>query len=494
LYKWEKIDSNKVCLEVEIPMEEVNKALEQAYKKVVKQINVPGFRKGRVPRKVLETRFGSEIFSQDALELLIDPAYKKAVKECRLEPIDQPEITELEQIEKDKPLVFKVNVEVKPEVELGNYLEGITVEMEKQEFSDADVDQYFDSLLEQHARLVTIEDEEARLQKKDLAVIDFTGTIDGEPFEGGEAEAYSLEIGSGSFIDTFEEQLIGVGRGEEKEIQATFPENYHQQELAGKEAVFQVAVKEIKRPRLPELNDEFVQELTEEFDTMAEFRADIEKKLRDNHEGRKKIALETKVVEKAATLCEVVVPNVLIEREVEGMLGEFDYYLRMQGLSLEQYGQMIEGGLEKLKEERREEAEKNAKANLVLDAIIKKEEIKATEEEIEAKINEIVLRQHQEVDLDEIKAQFEKEGRLDIIEHEIRYRKVIDFLVEHAKVIEAEPMAEQEKAGQESKEEGAETTPAAAPTAVEAAAASAEEKMTEAPAPEEEKMESETGS
>ncbi len=444
MYKWEKIDSNKVCLEIKIPTEEVNKALEQAYRKVVKKINVPGFRKGRVPRKVLETRYGPQIFSEEALEILIDPAYRKAIKECRLEPINQPEMTELEMIEKGKPLVFKVNVEVKPEVKLGNYLEGITVELEKQEVTDADVAQYLNSLLEQHARLVTIEDEDAKLQKKDMAVIDFSGTIDGEPFEGGEAEGYSLEIGSGSFIEGFEEQLIGAARGEERKIQATFPEDYHQQELAGKEAVFQVTVKEIKRPRLPELNDEFVQELTEEFNTLEEFRADIEKKLRENREGREKVALETKVIEKVASLCEVEVPEVLIEREIDSVLGELDYYLRMQGLSLEQYGQMIEGGLDKLKEERREEAKKNAKANLVLDAIIKKEGIEATEEEVDTQILEIISRQPQKVDPDEIKEQFAKQGRLDVIEHEIRYRKVIDFLVERAEKIYIEPKTEQE--------------------------------------------------
>jgi trigger factor len=439
VYKWEKIDTNKVCLEVEVPVEEVDDALDKAYSKVVKKITVPGFRKGKAPRKILESRYGPEIFYEDALEILVDPNYNKAVKECQLEPIDKPEL-ELVQMEKGKPLIFKVTVDVKPEVELGNY-KGITIEQEKKEITAEDVEKYLSSLREQHARLVTLE--EGEIREKDLAVIDFSGTIDGEPFEGGEAENYSLEIGSGSFIRGFEEQLIGAHKNEEREVKVTFPEDYNQEELRGKEAVFHVKVKEIKRPQLPELNDEFVQELTEEFSTLEEFKADVENKLKENLENKEKINLESMLIEKIAEESKVDVPEVLVERELDNRLAEFEYYLRMQGLTLEQYGQLVEGGIEKIREEQRGEALKHAKANLVLDAIIKKEALEATDEEVEEKIKEVVqntnVKNGDEIDLEKIKEQFEKQGRLDIIAHEIKYRKAIDLLVEHANIIQIEP-------------------------------------------------------
>jgi trigger factor len=439
VYRWEKIDNNKVRLEIEIPGTEVNDALDQAYRKVVKQINLPGFRKGKVPRRILESRFGPEILYEEALEILVNPGYSKAIKDCELEPIDQPEF-ELVQIEKDKPLIFKVTVDVKPEVELCEY-KGITVEHAKEEVTPEDVERYLQSLREQHARLVAMEDVE--LQEKDLAVIDFKGKINGEPFEGGESENYSLEIGSNTFIQGFEEQLLGARKDEKREVKATFPENYFQEKLAGKEVVFEVLVKEIKRPQLPELNDDFVQELTEEFSTLEEFKADVEKKLKVSLEHRQKVALESKIIEKAAEESKVDVPEVLIERELEASLAEFEYYLRLQGLTLEQYGELLEGGLDKLKEERRDEAVTRAKANLVLDAIIKKEGIEVSEEEIDLKIQEIADRQ--EVDIAGIKEQFSKQGRLDIMAHEIRYRKVIDLLVEHAHIIEIEETEEDEE-------------------------------------------------
>ncbi len=446
MFKWEKIGDSKVLVEIEVPKEEVNEALEQAYRKMAKDINLPGFRKGKVPRKIIESRYGPEVFYNDALEILVDPAYAKAVKECELEPINQPEL-ELVQMEQDKPLLFKVTVEVKPEVKLPEY-RGVSVEQVKDEITAENVDSYLDSLREQHARLVTVEDGE--LQEKDMAVIDFSGKIDGEVFEGGEAENYSLEIGSASFIPGFEEQLLGAGTGEEREVKVTFPEDYQKEELAGKEAVFSVKVKEIKRPQVPELDDAFVQELSEEFSTVQEFREDIEKKLQENLKHRKKVELETKVIEKVAAEAEVEVPDVLVERELDNMIGEMEYYLRMQGLNMEQYGQMVEGGLEKIREERRPEAESRARANLVLDAIIKEEQIEATEEEIEEKIKEVA--QKQDMNMEEVKVLFSRDGRMDMITHEIRYRRAIDILVEHAQVQEVEE--EQEKASSEVTENG----------------------------------------
>ncbi len=441
MFKWEKIGDNKVLVEIEVPKEEVNEALEKAYRKMAKDINMPGFRKGKVPRKIIESRYGPEAFYNDALEILVDPAYAKAVKECGLEPINQPEM-ELVQMEQDKPLLFKVTVEVKPEVTLPHY-KGVTVEQVKEEITAENVDSYLDSLREQHARLVAIED--GKLQEKDLAVIDFSGKVEGEVFEGGEAENYSLEIGSDSFVPGFEEQLLGAVIGEEREVKVTFPEDYHNEDLAGKEAVFSVKVKEIKRPQVPDLDDDFVQELSEEFSTVQEFREDIEKKLKENLQHRKKVELETKVIEKVAAEAEAPVPDALVERELDNMIGEMEHYLRMQGLNMEQYGQLVEGGLEKIREERRPEAENRARANLVLDAIIKEEEIEATEEEIEEKIKEVA--QKQEMDMEKVKELFSRDGRMDMITHEIRYRRAIDMLVEHATIVEVDK--EQEEASSE---------------------------------------------
>ncbi len=429
----EKIDTNKVSLEIEVSKEKVNEALEDAYKKVVKTVTVPGFRKGKVPRKIMEARFGPELFYNEALEILVDPAYNEAIEEYRLEPITQPEM-ELVQLEKDKPLIFKVNVEVKPEVELCEY-KGITVQQAKKEIAPEDVDKYLDSLRKQHARLVVVEEEE-ELQEKDLAVLDFEGSIDGEVFEGGKGENYSLEIGSGTFVEGFEKQLIGARTGEEREVKVTFPEEYPREELAGKEACFNVRVKEIKRPRLPDLDDAFVQELSEECSTLEEFRANVEKNLTENLKRRQKFELENKIIEKVAADCKVEVPEVLVEREIDNILMEFEYYLNMQGLTLQQFTQMTEGGLDKLREERRDEAAKKARANLVLDAIIKKEAFEVSDDEIEAKIKEIAERQN--VTVDEAREQLAQNGRLDMISRDICYRKAVDLLVENAVVEEVE--------------------------------------------------------
>jgi len=453
VYRWEKIDNNKVCMEIEVPPEEVNNALRQAYHKMVKDMVVPGFRKGKAPMKVLESRFGPEIFYEDALEILVAPAYSSAVSESKIEPISQPEM-ELVQIEKNKPLIFKVTVDVKPEVKLGQY-KGVTFHKVKREITPEKVDSYLNSLREQHARMAAVEDGEA--EHKDVVVIDFRGEIDGKPFEGGEAENYSLEIGSGTFVPGFEDQLLGARKEEDREVRITFPEDYSKEELAGKEALFYVKIKEIKKPQLPELDDNFVQELTEEFSTVEELKADVEKRLKEDLYQREKVSLESSIIEKVADEAEVEVPDALVDREIENMLGEFDYYLRMQGLSLEQYGKIVEGGLEKLKEERREEALLRARANLVLDAIIKEEGIEATDEEIDEKIKEVIG--NQDADVEEVKEQFSRQGRLDIIAHEIRYRKVIDLLVEHANIVEVDEEEAKTEVEQSEAEVDEENTP-----------------------------------
>ncbi|HHU76196.1 MAG TPA: trigger factor [Firmicutes bacterium] len=452
MFKVEKIDNNIVTMEIEVPKEKVNEALEDAYKKVVKTVSVPGFRKGKAPRRILEVRFGPEIFYNDALEILVDPAYNEAVKESQIEPINQPEM-ELIQIKKDEPLIFKVNVEVKPEVELCEY-KGITVQQVKKQVASEDVDNYLNYLREQHARLVSIE--EGELQVKDMTMIDFVGSIDGEPFEGGAGENYSLEIGSGSFVQGFEEQLIGARVGEERDVHVTFPADYTKAELAGKDADFHVTVKEIKRPQLPELDDAFVQELSEDFSTMEEFREDAREKLEESLKSSQKAELENKIIEKVAAQSRVEVPEILVEREINGMLAQFEYYLNMQGLTLQQFAEMSEGGLERIREDRREEAEKKARINLVLGEIIKKEAFEVTDDEVEAKIKEMAG----EMDIDVAREQFAESGRLEMLQQEIRYRKAIDLLVKEAVIEEIEEEIVKETTEKKEENEGKETAQA----------------------------------
>lgn len=428
MVKLEKIEGNKIQLEVEVPKEQVDEALERAYRKVVKKIVLPGFRKGKVPRFVLEKKLGPEVLYEDALEILLPKAYGDAVKDTKIEPIDQPQM-DLVQMEKGKPLIFKATVEVKPEVQLGQYT-GVEVEHETKEITDKDVDNYLEDLREQHARLVTLEDEAA--QKDDIVEIDFKGYIDGKPFEGGEAEGYSLQLGKGTFIPGFEDQLLGATTGEEREVRVTFPENYQKEDLAGKEALFKVKVNKIKRKELPQLDEDFVKEISEE-ETLADFREKVKKDLAERRRQQEKMILESKLVEKVTDNASVEVPNVLVERELDRMLHELEYYLRLQGMDLQQYDQLVEGGLDKIKEERREEAAKKVKANLVLDAIGNKENLKAEEADIDEKIKEIA--EKQDDDPERVKELFTKQGRKDIIKTEIRYRKIIDFLVENCKIV-----------------------------------------------------------
>ena len=427
MVKLEKIDGSKVELEIEVEAEKLADALNQAYKKVVKNISLPGFRKGKVPRPVLESRFGPEILYEDALEILVPEAYDKAVKETGIEPLESPQI-DLIQMEKGKPVIFKAVVDVKPEVKLGEY-RGIPVTQEIREVAEVDVENRLSQLQEQHATLHVVE--EGAVEEGDLAVIDFTGYIDGEPFDGGTAEGYSLEIGSGMFIDNFEEQLVGMKPGEEKDVKVTFPENYHEERLAGKQAVFKVKLNEIKRKELPELNDDFAKEISE-FDTLAELKDDILNKLKEQEEQHAKTLVENKIIEQVAAAAEVELPDVLVEREIDRQLNEMEQYLRMQGLTLEKFLETAQKSLDDLREQHRPEAEKRVKANLVLDAIIAKEGIAATDEEIEERIKKFAESYNQDVQV--IKDYFAAQGQLDVIRQEIQFRKAIDFLVAEAQI------------------------------------------------------------
>ncbi|MBS4022972.1 MAG: trigger factor [Dethiobacter sp.] len=427
MVKWERIDENKVEMEIEVDVPVVDDALDQAYKKVVKQVSLPGFRKGKVPRRVLESRFGAEILYEEALEVMVPGAYQNAVDETGIEPIDQPKI-DLVQMEKGKPFIFKAIVEVKPEVTLGEY-RGVEVAGEAREIAAADVSAKLEQMQKQHVKLHVVE--EGSVTAGDLVVIDFTGYIDGEAFEGGQAEGHSLEIGSGSFIPGFEEQLTGLKAGDEKDVEVEFPADYHVEALAGKAAVFKVKVHEIKRKEYPELNDAFAAEVSE-FSTFAELKDDVENKLKEQEEAARKTEIENKVVEAVAAASQAVVPDVMVEREIDRMNADMDHFLRMQGLTLEKFMELTGKTMDDLRAEKKSEAADRVKANLVLDAIAQKEGIVALDEEVDERIKKFAEGYKQ--DVDKVKEYFSAQGQTNVIREEIRVRKVIDLLVAEARV------------------------------------------------------------
>ena len=423
--KWEKLEGNEGVLTVEVDAEKVNEGLDAAFKKVVKNITLPGFRKGKVPRVIFEKRFGVEALYQDALDILLPEAYAKAVEEAGIEPVDIPEI-DIEQMEKGKNLIFKAKVTVKPEVKLGQY-KGLEVEKMDTTVTDEDVEKELKRLQENYAELVVKED--GKIENGDTAVIDFEGFVDGEPFEGGKAENYSLEIGSGTFIPGFEDQLIGMQAGEEKEIQVTFPEEYHAKELAGKPATFKVKVHEVKEKRLPALDDEFAKDVDDEVETLEQLKEKIRKRLEEAKKNEAEAALRDALVEKAAENAEIDIPEVMIKNETDRMLREFDQRLQMQGLNLDLYYQFSGQDEAALREQMKEDAEKRVRVALTLEAIAKAENIEVTEEEVNEELEKMAKAYNLEVG--KLK---ELLGSLEGVKEDLKWRKTVDFLVEHSKV------------------------------------------------------------
>ncbi|WP_031407890.1 trigger factor [Geobacillus vulcani] len=423
--KWEKLEGNEGVLTVEVDAEKVNKGLDAAFKKVVKNITLPGFRKGKVPRVLFEKRFGVEALYQDALDILLPEAYAKAVEEAGIEPVSMPEI-DIEQMEKGKSLIFKAKVTVKPEVKLGQY-KGLEVEKMDTTVADEDVENELKRLQENYAELVVKED--GTVENGDTVVIDFEGFVDGEPFEGGKAENYSLEIGSGTFIPGFEEQLVGMKAGEEKEIQVTFPEEYHAKQLAGKAATFKVKVHEVKAKQLPALDDEFAKDVDDEVETLDELKAKIRARLEEAKKNEAETALRNAVVEKAAANAEMDIPEVMIKNETDRMLREFDQRLQMQGMNLQMYYQFSGQDEAALREQMREDAEKRVRAALTLEAIAKAENIEVTDEEVNKELEKMA--EAYKLSVDKIK---ELLGSLDGVKEDLKWRKTVDFLVEHSKV------------------------------------------------------------
>jgi trigger factor len=422
--KWEKLEGNRGVLTVEVSAEKVNEGLNAAFQKVVKQVNVPGFRKGKMPRQMFEKRFGVESLYQDALDILLPDAYGSAIDETGIEPIDRPDI-DVEQMEKGKELIFKATVQVKPEVTLGEY-KGLEVEAFDTTVTDEDVANELKTLQERQAELVI--KEEGTVANGDTVVLDFEGFVDGEQFEGGKAENHSLEIGSGSFIPGFEEQLVGLATGESKDVEVTFPEEYHAAELAGKPAVFKVTIHEIKGKELPRLDDEFAKDVDDEVETLDALKEKIKTRLENSKQHEAEHHLRDTVVEKAAENAVVEVPDVMVNTEVNRMLQEFEQRLQMQGMNLELYFQFSGQDENALREQMKEEAVIRVRTNLTLEAIAKAENLEVTTEEVDAELENMAGMYNMTVD--SIKQAL---GGLEGIKGDLKLKKAVDFLVENKK-------------------------------------------------------------
>ncbi|MDU2123767.1 MAG: trigger factor [Clostridium celatum] len=382
--KMEKIDVNIVKFEVKVEAEKFDAALTRAYKKNVKNFNVPGFRKGKVPMNVVKKYYGIEVLLEDAVNFAIEGSYSEVLKENNIVPVDYPKIDVVE-VGEGKDFVYTAEVTVYPEVELGDY-KGLSIEKKTYEVTEEEVSKKLKEMQEKNARVET--KEEGTVENGNIAVIDFKGYVDGEAFQGGEGKDYSLEIGSKTFIDTFEEQLVGAKVNDTVEVNVTFPENYGKEELNGKPAKFEVTIKEIKVKELPELDDEFAKE-TSEFDTIADLKADVTKKLEEANTERSEREFEEAVITAVSGNAKVEIPEVMVEKEVDKMVQNLQQRLQYQGLTLEQYFQFTGTDEEKMREYMRANAQTKVKVDLVLEAIEKAENIEATEEEIREKAVEV---------------------------------------------------------------------------------------------------------
>ncbi|NLI68541.1 MAG: trigger factor [Bacilli bacterium] len=425
--KWEKKEGNEGILTITVSAERFDEALDQAFKKVVKDVTLPGFRKGKVPRHIFEKRFGVEALYQDAVDIILPDAYAEAVEQTEIFPVDQPKI-DIEEIEKGKDLVFVCEVTVKPEVKLGEY-KGIEYEEETIEVTEEEVDEELKRLQERHAELVL--KEEGKVEEGNTVVIDFEGFIDDEPFEGGKGENYSLEIGSGHFIPGFEEQLIGKEAGEEVEVNVTFPEDYHAKDLAGKDAVFKVKIHEIKEKQVPELDDEFAKDVDDEVETLAELREKKEKEIRERKQREYENKIRETIIEKVTENAEIDIPEAMINTELDNMLREFEQTVQMQGMTMDMYYEMSGQDEEKLREHMKEDAEKRVKTNLTLEAIFEAENLEVSEEAIDEEIAKMA--DMYKLEKDQIVSMLG--GNTDILKNDLKFKTTIDFLVEHGKPV-----------------------------------------------------------
>lgn len=425
-YELLKTEKNVATINITVPAKDFEEAVQKTYMKERGRFNLQGFRKGKAPRKIIEMNYGEGVFFDGALEIVLQPAYSEAIDGLEIEPVARPDI-DIKEIGKGKDLVLEAVVAVKPEVTLGDYT-GLEVEQVSAEISDEDLEMELKKQQEMNGRLVSVEDR--AIENGDTAIIDFEGFVDGVAFEGGKGENHNLEIGSGSFIPGFEEQLIGKNVGEDVEVNVTFPDQYQSDELAGKDAVFKVAVKGIKVKELPELDDEFAKD-TSEFDTLEELKADIKAKMEESAKSQSEAATRDRVIDAVVANMTAEIPDQMVESEIDGMLQDFEYQLRYQGLDLEKYLQFSGTTMQQMREQMQDDALTRVKTSLTLETISKKENIEVTEEDLEKEFERLAEMQGQSVE--EIKKMLG--SQTDYMKASIETRKTVDFLVENAKLV-----------------------------------------------------------
>jgi len=427
----EKIDNHKVTMTLEVPQEEVAKAIEKAYHKLASQVNIPGFRKGKAPRKVLEARVGKDAILDEAFEILATPAYSKALQDERIDPIGRPEV-EVVNLKEGEALVFKATVVAKPEVVLGQY-KGLVVEKPSVSVTDEEVDSSIDSLRNRQAKMVVMED--TALNNGDFAIIDFTGYVDGEAFAGGEGKGYPLEIGSGSFIPGFEEQLIGAKAGDERDVTVTFPTEYHAADLAGKEAVFKVKINDVKRKEIPALDDEFVKDASE-FSTVEELKADTRKKLEQAAEQKVEHEYFDAVLQVALDNMTVDIPELMVEERVNHMIEDLEANLSSRGLQLDKYMEYMKTDLAALRSSYRTSALDNVKTDLLLDAVAKEEDIEVTPAEVEKEI--AIMAERYQTPFEQVSKIMMQPDRIATLVNSIARKKASQLIIDHAEAKKAE--------------------------------------------------------
>ena len=415
-----KKENSVVTLKLTIDAQSFDKACKDAYNKNKTKFNVQGFRKGKAPMSIVEKFYGEGVFFEDAVNTLFPDAFEAAVKEHDLDTVARPEI-DVEEIGKGKNLVIIADVAVKPEITLGEY-KNLTVEKPDSEVSDEEVEKEIEAMREQNARFVTVEDREVK--EKDMLLIDFNGKVDGVEFEGGQAENYSIIVGSNTFIPGFEEQLVGMKLNEEKDLSVKFPEEYHAENLAGKDAVFTVKVNEIKEKELPELDDEFAKDVSE-FDTLEDLKADAKAKLQKTKDEYADRELENKLVKMAAENATVEIPEAMIDSQVENMVYDFEYQLKYQGLDLENYLKFTNMSIEGLKEQMRPDAKSRVLNSLVIEAISKSENIDSTEEDLEQELAKMA--ESYKMEVDKLKSTL-RPSDMDYIKDTVVARKTVEFI------------------------------------------------------------------
>ncbi len=437
----EKLEKNMAKLTIEVSAEELDKAIEKAYEKNKKKISIPGFRKGKAPRKMIEQMYGKEVFYEDAVNELIPTAYEGALEECSEEVVSSPKI-DVVQIEAGKPFIFTAEVALKPEVTLGKY-KGVKVDKIDVAVLDEEVDAEIAKERDRNARTITVEDR--AVKDGDMTVIDFEGFVDGVAFEGGKGENYPLTIGSGAFIPGFEENLIGAEIGKETEVNVTFPEDYQAEELAGKAAVFKCTVKEIKEKELPELDDEFAGEVSE-FDTLAEYREDVKKKLGEKKEADAKSAKEDAVIDAIIADAKMEIPDAMIETQQRQMVEDFAQRIQSQGLTMEQYLQFTGMTSAGLMEQVKPQALKRIQSRLVLEAVVAAEGMTATEEEFEEEVK--TMAEAYQMEADKVKELLGENGKKQVME-DVCIKKAVEFVVANAKEAKATKAKKKEETAEE---------------------------------------------